>query len=373
LKAKYYPNSSFWTASNTGPRSVFWASVLQIKPILQENSIIQIHAGNSSIWSTPWMPSWSSIHDHILLPITNSPLPATVADLWLQDTRTWNQDLLSTTFSQEVVQIITNTPIIHSPDPDILRWKPSPNGQCSSKSSYKLLQLHQIHSLPPTGSRALSPHSHSILQKIWKIKTMPPLLKTFAWRLFRQALPTADRVSRFVSHINRHCTSCGLIENDSHLFFLCTVPHQVWNHAPLPPVAHLIDPQADGIQQILPHILPLTITDHNLIYTLLILWYIWKARNDHRFQRKVWSFMQVLHAAHSHFTTNSQAWHNDVHNTIAPLLLISTPNYHGYRCYVDAATFPDSHNDSHKPAGLGIFIVNTDINPPFAIFIKAFL
>jgi hypothetical protein len=185
LKAKYYPNSSFWTASTAGPRSVFWSSVLQIKPILQENSIMQIHAGNSSIWSTPWMPSWSTIHDHILLPITNTPLPAKIADLWLQDTRTWNQDLLSTTFSQQAVQFITNTPIVHSPDPDILRWKPSPNGQCSSKSSYKFLQLQQPHSLQPTGSRALSSHTHTILQKIWKAKTMPPLLKTFAWRLFR--------------------------------------------------------------------------------------------------------------------------------------------------------------------------------------------
>jgi hypothetical protein len=83
--------------------------------------------------------------------------------------------------------------------------------------------------------------------------------------------------------------------------------------------------------------------------------------------------MQVLHAAHSHFTTNSQAWGNDEHNTISPLLSTSTPNYQGYRCYVDAATTPDSHNSSHKPAGLGIFIVNTDINPPFSIFIKAFL
>jgi hypothetical protein len=80
LKAKYYPNSSFWTATSAGPRSVFWSSVLQIKPLLQENSIIQIHVGNSSIWSTPWMPSWSTIHDHILLPITNSPLPAKISD-----------------------------------------------------------------------------------------------------------------------------------------------------------------------------------------------------------------------------------------------------------------------------------------------------
>jgi hypothetical protein len=177
LKAKYHPNSSFWTATSAGPRSVFWSSVLQIKPLLEENSIIQIHAGNSSIWSTPWMPSWSTIHDDILLPITNSPLPAKISDLWLHDTRIWNQDLLSATFSQQVVQLITNTPIVQSPEPDILRWKSSPNGQCSSKSTYKFLQLQQIHSLPTTGTRANSSHTHFILQKIWKAKTMPPCSK----------------------------------------------------------------------------------------------------------------------------------------------------------------------------------------------------
>jgi hypothetical protein len=67
MKAKYYPNSSFWTSPTSRPKSVFWSSVLQIKHHLSENSIIQIHAGNSSIWSSPWMSSWSNIHDHILL------------------------------------------------------------------------------------------------------------------------------------------------------------------------------------------------------------------------------------------------------------------------------------------------------------------
>jgi ribonuclease HI len=40
---------------------------------------------------------------------------------------------------------------------------------------------------------------------------------------------------------------------------------------------------------------------------------------------------------------------------------------------VDAATAPDSNNYYPKFAGLGIFIVNTADNPPFSIFIKAFM
>jgi hypothetical protein len=51
IKAKYYPRSSFWTCTTTGPRSVFWSSVLQVRQHLNENSTMQIHAGNSSIWS----------------------------------------------------------------------------------------------------------------------------------------------------------------------------------------------------------------------------------------------------------------------------------------------------------------------------------
>jgi hypothetical protein len=123
------------------------------------------------------MSSWSTIHDHLLLPVTNTPLPAKISDLWLQGTTDWNQELLSTTFSHQVVQQIINTPIVQSPQNDILRWKPAPNGHCTSKSIYKSLQLQQTHSLPTTGSRAISTHTEIILKKIWKAKTMPPCLK----------------------------------------------------------------------------------------------------------------------------------------------------------------------------------------------------
>jgi ribonuclease HI len=202
---------------------------------------------------------------------------------------------------------------------------------------------------------------------------MPPLLKTFAWRLFRNAIPTADRVSRFATHIDKHCTTCGVIENDSHLFFLCHLSHRVWDHSTVTPFIHLIDPTQYGIQYILPNLLPSNATHQTLTQILLLLWYIWKARNDQHFQRKVWTFMQVHYAAQAHFASNSQAWGENLQNTTCPIPPSPPFNFHGYRCYVDAATAPDSYNYHHKLAGLGIFIVNTTDNPPFSIFIKAFM
>jgi hypothetical protein len=53
LKAKYFLGNSFWTSKADGPRSVFWALILWVKKDLVNNTMYQIHTGNSSIWSTP--------------------------------------------------------------------------------------------------------------------------------------------------------------------------------------------------------------------------------------------------------------------------------------------------------------------------------
>lgn len=56
LKSKYYPHNSFWNATHNSTKSVFWSSLMQVKQELTNNVTYQIHAGNSSIWSTPWCP-----------------------------------------------------------------------------------------------------------------------------------------------------------------------------------------------------------------------------------------------------------------------------------------------------------------------------
>jgi hypothetical protein len=40
-----------------------------------------------------------------------------------------------------------------------------------------------------------------------RTKKLPPLIKTFTWRLIRRALATAVRASRYASHIDSNCAS----------------------------------------------------------------------------------------------------------------------------------------------------------------------
>jgi hypothetical protein len=43
----------------------------------------------------------------------------------------------------------------------------------------------------------------------------------------------------------------------------------------------------------------------------------------------------------------------------------------GTRCYTDASTQPDQTPSLHREAGIGVFIINTQVSPLLSIFIKA--
>jgi hypothetical protein len=183
---------------------------------------------------------WENIHDHLLLPVTNTPLPAIISDLWMQGTQQWNHHLLSTTFSPHIVQEIEAIFVLQSNHQDILRWAPSTKGQCTTKAAYTYLASLSPHQLPSQGSRSITQEANSILQKVWKGKSIPPFLKTFAWRLIIRVIATAERASRFSTHIDNFCTYCGAIENDVHLFFLCDIARQVWASSNPPMHTHFL-------------------------------------------------------------------------------------------------------------------------------------
>jgi hypothetical protein len=91
------------------------------------------------------------------------------------------------------------------------------------------------------------------------------------------------------------------------MFFHCQLPRAVWFSNDPPMRTDHIPQEQDGVQAILQTILPASIP-HNLFHKILItLWYLWKARNDNRFNRKTWTPWQVHHVIQAHMSTHHLA------------------------------------------------------------------
>jgi hypothetical protein len=182
--------------------------------------------------------------------------------------------ILASIFDNQAVQEITSLPIIPNAESDILRWVPSRDGKCTTKSIYRHLSRQELIQLPLQGSRSITHHANFILQKAWRSKDLPPHIKTFTWRLIRRALATGERAGRYSVNIDEHCTVCGTLEDDAHLFFHCQLPRVVWFSSDPPLRIDRLPQEQDGVQHILQTILPTSTPDALSNRILITLWYI---------------------------------------------------------------------------------------------------
>ena len=218
--------------------------------MLHEQSIMQINSGNSNIWNEPRCEDWEGIHSHLNLSHHERSLPSRVSDLWNNSLLTWDIRKVEDSFLQPVAQNIIATQKVMSTDPDKLCWKHYPR-DCTTKQAYRYISTLVPHTLPSYGPRHISPEASLVLRRIWNHKTMPPRIKTFAWRLLRHALATGQRAGSLSHRIDKNCRSCGNIETDFHIFFECSFARSVWfsGHASLRTDRSL--PEQDGIQDTL--------------------------------------------------------------------------------------------------------------------------
>lgn len=122
---------------------------------------------------------------------------------------------------------VLGIPITHDDYEDIVIWKHSANGICTSKNAYKSLIARRIQNNPVVNV-SFAENLKNLTTAAWKSKLLPPRIQTFAWRLSRKALATGERGSTLSRHIEKFCKRCGQVENELHLFFTCEYAKVVW-------------------------------------------------------------------------------------------------------------------------------------------------
>jgi len=300
------------------------------------------------------------MHDSLQDNAPHTSMPNIVSDLWIQHTKHWDTQKIELFFGPQSVQEVTKIQIINHHHDDYLCWDTSITCTCTAKEAYLMLANQNPAPINNQGSRTLPQPILHILNIIWRNSLLQPRLKTFTWRLLRQALATGQRAGRFSQHIDEKCACCGNLETDNHLFFSCHFARAVW-FAGTPSIRTDLLPQGpQGVQQEVSSLITPTTSMQEIQRLITTMWFLWKARNDLRFNKKEWKVSHVLHAVKadihiSHTITqelqNQPSAPTQPQNT-APPHNNTLPPFPGTRCYVDAAITPDAQRSNQDKLAL---------------------
>lgn len=123
-----------------------------------------------------------------------------VHQLFNQDNKTWNINLLRELFDLNTVNIISGIQI-HYTQEDRLVWLLEKNGAFSVKSAYRKMYEEQ------NTSKIVGPRMIKIYKIMWKLPLLPRI-KHFLWKAVSILLPTRDFLSTKVPGVVDVCPLC---------------------------------------------------------------------------------------------------------------------------------------------------------------------
>lgn len=223
IKAKYLRGRKLLDVQGTERAiSWVWGSIKQCIPFLREGACFQVATlSKLNIKDDPWIPSIPGfrVPDSVVIP----PHLHFVWRLMKGDGSSWDDRLVSAVFPPAISQKILQLPILDEGNERLI-WEPSTSGNYSSKSAYKKLQQ----------SRGLNPSETE--RKQWTLLWQAELHgrhRLLLWKVLKHALPTLDRLARFMQLEDDSCLFCHSAREDVfHLFMECPVTHLIWWNSP---------------------------------------------------------------------------------------------------------------------------------------------
>lgn len=135
LKACYFRNSSFREVVLGSSSSYTWQSLMEGWKLLENGLGWRVGDGmRVKVWHDAWINYFE--HPRIMGPTTEDDGNMRVADLNMEGSGTWNQQKVSTLFTQTIADLIPTTPLCRTLGSDVLQWSGAKDGVYSMRSGY---------------------------------------------------------------------------------------------------------------------------------------------------------------------------------------------------------------------------------------------
>ncbi|XP_060969470.1 uncharacterized protein LOC133036757 [Cannabis sativa] len=297
LKAKYFKNNDFLSASKGHCPSYTWTSLLWGRDLLSSGLISKIGNGLTT---------------------------DTLRHYWLH-----------TYFSQDIVKAILTIPIDIS-QPDSLIWSSHPSGNLTVNTAYHLATSSASSSIsaPSTSNRDFF---KTWWKTLWHLP-IPPKIKHFIWRAYHHILPTSSNLFSRKIIPSPYCSfrSHGQ-DTVTHSLLGCSRARKIWEKTSL--AGFFIAHHSQDIKDFLLSGFE-TLPKDQLSLCFALLWSIWNKRNQTLFQSKFPSLDDIEDSAANYlkeYTNSQQHFATSIPTPPASGMQPPLPPRGMYTLYSDAA------------------------------------
>jgi hypothetical protein len=225
LRARYFKDGDFLTASCPKHASYTWKSILHGRELLKEGIIWRVGDGSKiNIWNHNWIPRSS-----LKRPFGHRQDVEVdkVSELLEPSGAGWNLDKLNECFFEADVEDILKIPVGRTGSADYMAWNYTKNGVFSVRSAYHLkqhLKSMQAGRAGPSGSI----DSHRGWLAIWSADVASKI-KVHCWRLAKNGLAVGEELRRRKIKEGVCCIACNRDESLVHRFWSCPHSAHIWS------------------------------------------------------------------------------------------------------------------------------------------------
>ncbi|CAA0823730.1 Unknown protein [Striga hermonthica] len=211
-----------------------------------------------------------------------------VQQLFQDNRRSWNKELVESTFLPDEAKAILQMKDLDPHKPDSLRWVGDSKGKFIVADTYKSLIDIKWKQLDIPSSSTIHKEIKETRQRTWSLK-IKRKIRHFIWRGLNNILPVLVNLNSRGSRLDHICSLCGEAEeSQEHMFFLCRRAQHIWKLAPISWEG--LHSETDSFKHWwikLCSINKSKIVEDRVQLTCYLLWWMWKTRNLWVFQN-VW-------------------------------------------------------------------------------------